>query len=248
MITWREGVAALALFLGAFAKGLTGIGLPSVAIPVLAGLYDVRTAVILLSLPNLFTNIVLIARGWSHVGMVRGHLGLILAGVIGVLAGVRLLYTLPQAPLSFVLGVVTFAFVANSLLNPAFRLPKRVARALEPAVGLLAGGLQGSTGVSGPLLTMYLYSIGLPKEQFVFLITVLFQLFSTTQFLGLLARHVYTPSVVLAAGLSGIPIAAGFALGVRLQGRISQVAFNRFILALLTLTAFRLVSASLRGG
>lgn len=101
MIAWREGVAALALFLGAFAKGLTGTGLPSVAIPVLAGLYDVRTAVVLLSLPNLFTNIVLIARGWRHVGMLRRHVGLLLAGVVGVLAGVRLLYTLPEAPLSF---------------------------------------------------------------------------------------------------------------------------------------------------
>lgn len=247
MITWREGVAAVALFIGAFAKGLTGIGLPSVAIPILAGLYDIRTAVILLSLPNLFTNLVLIARGWPHIVILRGHKGLILTGVIGVLAGVRLLCTLPQAPLSLVLGIATLAFVVNTLLNPTFRLPGRIARALGPGVGLLAGALQGSTGVSGPLLTMYLYSIGLPKEQFVFLITVLFQLFSTTQFLGLLASRVYTPSIVLAAALSGIPIALGFALGVRFQGRISQEAFNRFILVLLTFIALRLISTSLRG-
>lgn len=96
-------------------------------------------------------------------------------------------------------------------------------------------------------MTMYLYAIGLPKEQFVFLITVLFQIFSTAQFLGLLARHVYTPSIVFAAALSGIPIASGFVLGVRFQGRISQAAFNRFILVLLTFIAIRLISTSLRG-
>ena len=45
------------LLLGGILKGATGAGLPIIGIPVIASVFDIRVAVILLALPNFFTNL-----------------------------------------------------------------------------------------------------------------------------------------------------------------------------------------------
>lgn len=45
---------ALALLVAAFVKGATGLGFPLIATPTVALLLDIRTAVTILILPNLF--------------------------------------------------------------------------------------------------------------------------------------------------------------------------------------------------
>ena len=45
---------ALALLVAAFVKGATGLGFPLIATPTVALLLDIRTAVTILMLPNLF--------------------------------------------------------------------------------------------------------------------------------------------------------------------------------------------------
>ena len=46
-----------ALCLGGILKGATGAGTPIVVVPVIAAILDVRTAVIIMVIPNLATNI-----------------------------------------------------------------------------------------------------------------------------------------------------------------------------------------------
>ena len=48
----------LALLVAAFVKGATGLGFPLIATPTVALLLDIRTAVTILILPNLFINLV----------------------------------------------------------------------------------------------------------------------------------------------------------------------------------------------
>jgi uncharacterized membrane protein YfcA len=47
-------VVGIALLLAAFVKGATGLGFPLIATPTIALLLDIRTAVTVLILPNLF--------------------------------------------------------------------------------------------------------------------------------------------------------------------------------------------------
>lgn len=47
-------VVGIALLLAAFVKGVTGLGFPLIATPTVALLLDIRTAVTVLILPNLF--------------------------------------------------------------------------------------------------------------------------------------------------------------------------------------------------
>jgi len=46
-----------AMFLGGLLKGVTGAGMPIIAVPVIATFYDVRLAVIILVIPNLLINL-----------------------------------------------------------------------------------------------------------------------------------------------------------------------------------------------
>ena len=55
-------VAFLSLGLGGILKGATGAGAPLVAVPALALLFDVPTAIAIFSLPNLLSNA---WQGWS---------------------------------------------------------------------------------------------------------------------------------------------------------------------------------------
>ena len=55
-------VAFFSLGLGGVLKGATGAGAPLIAVPALAVLFDVPTAIAIFSLPNFFSNA---WQGWS---------------------------------------------------------------------------------------------------------------------------------------------------------------------------------------
>jgi uncharacterized membrane protein YfcA len=237
-----------AIAVGAFIKGAIGSGLPQVAIPVMAVFLGVEHAVIVMAIPGVLANVWLV---WSHRHEARNTRdlpGMVLAGIVGAVAGTFLLHSLDGRWLSAALAAVIAVYIVLSLARPAFRIPARVTRYASPPVGLVAGGLQGATGISGPLLTTWLHGFGMKPRAFVFAISTLFFVIGVVQMITLAGVGLYTTELVLQSLLALIPIALTLPLGSAAARRLKPQTFQRVILVLLAASVVSLLHDAFTGG
>lgn len=235
----------LALAVGGFVKGVTGTGLPMVAIPVMAAFIGVPHAVAVMALPTLVTNGWLV---WSHRGAAAAasRIAILLAtGVVGVGVGTWVLVALDDRLLSLILAGLVIGYVALALARPSFQLGDGLNRRLAPGIGLVSGTLQGATGISGPLVVTYAHARRLERETHVFVVAAIYGTFSVVQAPALFGVGILTPARLLESALALIPILACMWAGMRLARRFSQRTFSRVILVLLVVMAAKLIYDSL---
>jgi uncharacterized protein len=239
-------VAAIAV--GAFIKGATGGGLPQIAIPVMAVFLGVEHAVVVMAIPGVVANGLLVrshraeAPGTRHLPVMIG------AGVVGAVVGTLLLKSLDARVLSGVLALVIVVYIVLAVAKPGFTLPERVTRVGSGPVGLVAGGLQGATGISGPLLTTWLHGFGMAPRAYVLALSSLFFVFSTVQTVTMFGVGLYTPSRLVESLLALLPILVALPLGVRAARRLSAQTFQRVVLVLLAASVVSLVRDTFAGG
>lgn len=207
---------------------------------------DVKTAVVILILPNIVMDGIQAARRGDVLVTVRRLWLLIAAGAVGIVLGTRLLTFLPSRTATLILGAFVVAFV---LLN-ATRFSPRVAPSWEPwlsaPVGLLAGVVGGVTNVPGTPLVIYFYALGMAKHEFVRSVAFTFLMYKVVQlgavvYYGLLTWRILGGSVAL----TGMALVA-FAVGLRVQDRLAQATFNRAVLAFLALLGLWLLVRAAR--
>lgn len=236
-----------AISLGAFVKGVTGAGLPQIAIPVMAIFLGVERAVVIMAIPGIVANAWLVWANRDALAQGRDLPSLLVSGIIGSVAGTLLLKTLDGRLLALALAAMILVYLGVATLRPGFSLPPRFTRVSSPPVGLLAGGLQGATGISGPLLTTYVHSFGLAPSAYVGSVATLFVVFSVVQTVTLFSIGLYPAARVAESLLALVPIAVLLPIGSRVARRLSPVAFQRVILVLLAATAAALAADALTG-
>ena len=99
-------VAGLAV--AGFAKGTTGMGLPLVATPILAGIFGPRPAVVIVTIPIFAANSVLLMQGWRRLALIRTIVPIVVASAIGTVAGVNLLALLDQRAFAILISALFF--------------------------------------------------------------------------------------------------------------------------------------------
>lgn len=231
----------IAMAVGAFVKGVTGSGLPQLAIPVIATFVGVEHAIVVMSIPGVVTNTWLLVAHRRHRSETRDLPVLLITGSLGAVAGTYLLRSLDEHVLSVVLATMVFTYIGLVIFHPTFQLPPRVTRRTSPAVGTVAGVLQGATGMSGPLVITYLHSYRLPKEAYVFSITTMFQVFAVVQTITLAVVGLYTTDRLTQSLLSLAPIMIMLPLGARVAKRLPHQMFDIAVLAVMALSAVKLV-------
>jgi uncharacterized membrane protein YfcA len=238
-------VAAIAV--GAFIKGATGGGLPQIAIPVMAVFIGVEHAVVVMAIPGVIANGWLV---WTLRHEARGTRdlpGMVITCTVGAIAGTLLLHSLDGRVLSGVLALVIIAYIAIALLHPGFTIPPRITRFASPPIGLAAGGLQGATGISGPLLTTWLHGFGLKPRAYVFALSTLFFVSACVQTVTLAGIGLYTRDRLVESLLALIPIALTLPLGTAAARRLSPQTFQRIVLVLLAASVISLVRDTFAG-
>ena len=233
------------ILLGGFAKGVAGQGLPLVATPVIAVLYDLRTAIVINAIPTVLSDVPIILAGLPHVRQAARFLPFILCGLVGILGGSQLLVSVNQAILATVLATVVTIFVVTSWFNILPVLSPRVGRVLGPPMGFLAGMTQGMAGASGPMASMYLLSIGTPRHLYFFSINVIFQILDIWQIFALSQVGLYTPGLATLGFLICVPTGIGMIAGFKAQRHVNDLLFRRVILVILLLAAANLVGRAL---
>jgi uncharacterized protein len=237
--------AGLAIFFGGLLKGAVGMGAPLVSVPVLAAIYGVRTAIAVMTIPLIVSNLLQI---WTYRRAREGRNALmrLLAGcVVGVVLGTFLLGVAPEAWLAVVLAVLLAAYLVFSLARPEFSLSAATARHAALPVGLATGVLQGAAGISTPVSVTFIHAQRLTRDAHLFAVSTMFTVLSMTQIVALSAIGVMTWRLAATSVAALVPIMAGVWAGQLFGDRVSRRAFERLTLAVLAMIAIGLLAKAL---
>lgn len=218
------GIAAVFVLAGAV-KGVTGMGLPTVAVSLLALWLQPAEAAALLVLPSLATNVAQ-CRGPQLGRLVRllwpAWLGLALATVLAPASRPGGWLVEPRT----LLGAALLAYGAWGLWRPALPDLTPHARPIGAAVGLATGVMTALTAVFVMPLVPFLQTLRLDKDAMVQALGLSF----TVGTLALGLRLERAGELALLSTPVALAVAAalgGLALGQRLRKRLSGAAFQR---------------------
>ncbi|HEU4368247.1 MAG TPA: sulfite exporter TauE/SafE family protein [Methylomirabilota bacterium] len=234
-------LVALATAAAAFVKGSIGFGFPTLGTPLLSLLVDVKTAFLVLIVPNIVMDGLQFVRGGAPRATVRRMLPLVAFGAVGTVIGTHLLAMLASRTVMLILGGFILAFVALNATRLAPRLPPRWEPWASPVAGLLAGVVGGITNVPGTPLVLYFQALGLPKQEFVSAVAFTFVLYKLVQLAAVTWYGLMSGTLLLASLGLTLAALAGFAVGLRVQDRLQPRAFNRAVLVFLALLGSWLV-------
>ncbi|MDJ1008375.1 MAG: sulfite exporter TauE/SafE family protein [Paracoccaceae bacterium] len=235
----------VALFLGGILKGATGAGVPVVAVPVMVLFVDLPVAISVMAVVNLATNF---AQAWQYRARHEDARlsGPFAAGCgLGTLAGTIVLATAPPSALLLALALVVLVYIAFRLLSPEWVLSRAAGRRLAGPAGTLGGLLQGATGISAPVTVTFLNALGLPRAEFIAVISAAFLAMAVPQ-IAALWWYGFLSLDRLALGLAvTLVVFAGMPMGAYVAERVGKTVFDRVILALLAVIALRLIYGAL---
>ncbi len=238
-------VVAVAFFLGGVLKGVIGLGLPLVAIPIIAIVMPVAKAIPLMLAPGYIMNVIQMRQTW-HARMPLLRWWPLFVGMgAGVALGVQFATNAPEHLMRGVLGATIILFVGLSFAR--IQIPKRAVE--NPAAGLTMGGITGLfgglTGVFGPTLAMYFLARRLEKDRFVWIMAVV--MLTGVVFLGsaLTAAGGLTQDQLLGTVAVLVPSWLGLSAGALVRKRVSQDVFRNVALAVLAVMGISLLGASL---
>jgi uncharacterized membrane protein YfcA len=234
-------VMALALGGGGLVKGATGMGLPLVALPILAAFLDVPHAVALICLPTVFTNIWQIWRFREDMWSTNFLPQMFFGGAFGILVGTWLIVSTPERFLAIALAILILIYITLRLSQPSFVITPALGRKLAPAAGFGAGVLQGATGIGSPISVTFIHAMRLNRSTHVFAVSAMFLMFTTVQIPALVVAGIFTWEIALQGIVAMLPALATMPIGNWLAARLSQETFDRLVLALLTVVALQLV-------
>lgn len=207
------------------------------AIPVMTLFLGVERAVIIMSIPGIISNVWLVVEHSGAARQSRDLPVLIGTGLVGTVVGTMLLTTLDGRWLSLSLAALIVTYVVLRLRRPHLTLGPSTSTWLSPPVGLASGGLQGATGLSGPLISTYLHSFGMSPPAYIFSVSALFGLFSAAQVLTLVALGSYSETLLVLSALAIIPVAAMLPLGSLVARRVPADSFSHIIVVTLLVAA-----------
>jgi uncharacterized membrane protein YfcA len=218
---------AAVFFVAGFVKGVTGMGLPTVAMGALGALLSPLTAATLLLVPSFVTNIwqllagprftALLLRLWPMMGTI----------VIGTLAGSTLLAGGNTDGTTIALGFALVIYSAYTLLVHQHRVPSHWQPWVSPLVGLATGIVTGATGVFVIPAVPYLQALGLTRDELVQALGLSFTISTMALAIALLCHGTLPIGVLTTSALAVIPALIGMVAGQAIRGRISQPAFRR---------------------
>lgn len=236
-------VITAALGAGGFAKGVTGMGLPLVALPALTPFVGLHHAICIMLIPSIATNS---WQMWCHRKDLRdGGMAflplLVAASLVGTLGGTAVLAIANERALVLAVAATIFLYLLLRLARPTFLVTARAAVRAAVPVGIMGGLFQGATGISGPVFATFLHAMGLGHGRFVSALSAVFLTTTISQSVGLTYSGILEWRWLLEGLFALLPLFIFVPLGQRFGRYISPRAFNRLIMSVLGLMGVLLV-------
>lgn len=234
-------ILILGLGVAGFAKGTTGMGLPLVATPILAGVFGPRAAVVAVTIPIFASNSLLLVQGWRRLDVLRGIAPIVIASAFGTAIGVNLLALLDQRTFAVLISVIVVIFLLRGDRLIGDDPGARRARILGPVVGFIGGVLQGTTSIASPLIGSFFHARKMDRHDYVIVLASIFELNAAIQLVGYFLLGLYTPEVLAIGVLGLVPTLLALMAGIFFRSRLDQSRFRQLIVVLLVVSVANLL-------
>lgn len=234
-------IIVVGLAFAGFAKGTTGMGLPLVATPILAGVFGPKAAVVIVTIPIFAANSLLLLQGWRRLDVLRGVAPIIVASAVGTMIGVNLLALLDQRTFAILISLMVVVFLARGDRLIGDDPGATRARVLGPVVGFVGGVLQGTTSIASPVIGSFFHARKMDRHDYVVVLAAIFELNAAIQLIGYSILGLYTPDIVAIGLLGLVPTLLALMVGIFFRGRLDQARFRQLIVVLLVLSVANLL-------
>jgi hypothetical protein len=239
---WIVAWCFFALTCGGFIKGALGVGTPLLTVPMMAQVLPPQMAIAIMAIPVVVANVLQFAQAERSTAVVARFWPTFIAILIGTWIGVKILSTIDEKTLMFLVGVAVIAFALLQGSKFRLHLPDRL---VKPA-GILFGGASGLIGgVSsffGPMLITYLISIrGLSKNQFVSSISFLYVSAVVPWTLTLYYFGLLDERLLVYSTFATLPVTLGLLTGQRIRHWISEERFRYLIIGILVISGLSML-------
>lgn len=218
---WTIAVAAAAFFIAGLVKGVTGMGLPPVAMGVLGALVSPLTAASLLILPSFVTNIWQLFAGPS-VAQLTGRLWPMMLGIApGTLAGTSVLASGDTALSTAALVAALAGYSAFTLFSRQPSVPPSLERRLSPWIGATTGLVADGTGIFSIPAVPFLQALGLDKDDLVQALGLTFTVATVALAAGLTWHGALRIDQLALSAAAVAPALGGMWVGQFLRGMVA---------------------------
>jgi uncharacterized protein len=232
-------VVSLVFVLAGFTKGIIGLGLPTIAMGLLAIVLPPTQAAALLILPSLITNIWQMLDGPHLRRLLRRLWSFNLGVCAGTWLGTALLVGVGGRHGDLALGLSLMAYAVSGLAALRMAVPRAVEPWLGPATGVVTGCITAATGVFVIPAVPYLQAIGLQKDELVQALGLSFTVSTLALAMALAGLDAFTPDLVVPSALAVVVALAAMRLGQVVLVRLSPKTFRLcFFAGLLALGAY----------
>lgn len=245
----HDAISYLLFLVGTFlaagvVKGVTGMGLPTVAMGLLGTVMPPASAAAILVIPSFVTNVWQLVCGPSIVQLIRRFWPMMLGIILGTVGGAAFLVRVDPFWSGCWLGVALMVYAGYALIAPAFSVPAFMERWLSPLVGLITGLVTGATGVFVMPAVPYLGSLNMSREELVQALGLSFTTSTIALAAGLFAHGAFQVSQLGTSAMAIVPALIGMWAGQYVRMRISPKRFRQCFLFFLILLGLELTSRS----
>ena len=237
-------VIAAVFLLAGFIKGVLGLGLPSVAMGLLAVTMPPAHALAIVIVPAILTNVWQTFVGPYLSDIMRRLWPLMVGTVVGIWSNAGLM-TGPYARYGTVLlGALLVIYALLGLSRLTLVVVRRDEKWIGAIVGLVTGAVSASTGVQVIPSMPFMQAIGMEKDELVQALGVFFTVATVALAFNLTGAGLLDRSTILPGGIALLCSFAGMGIGQAVRSRMAPEAFRRwFLLSMIFLGLYLIGSA-----
>lgn len=228
---------ALTFVLAGMVKGVTGMGLPTVAMGILGSLISPVAAAAMLLLPSLISNLFQFGGGGNTRMLLKRLWPMLLTVVIATLLTSVWITGGETSRTQFALGLALMVYALWTLAGKRIAIAPRREKPLSLVVGFATGLLTGGTGVFVMPAVPWIQSLGFEKDELVQALGISFTFSTLALALGLWWHDALPVQSLSLSAFAIVPALLGQWAGTRIRRVISPVVFKRcFLFCLLGLS------------
>jgi uncharacterized protein len=236
-------IGFMSVLLASFTQGITGFGFALIAVPLLSlFIPEIRNITPIIVIYSLLTNIIILYKSRHSIDF-KKIIPLVIFGIIATPIGTFMLLYVKVKTLKIVIGLVitttAFAMIKN------FKIKVKNEKVSYGIVGLLSGLLNGSTGLSGPPVVLFLTNQDTDKEVFR----------SNLSFYGI-ATNIFAIILFIVEGIINISVVKftisyfpalliGVFAGIRISTKINEIIFRKLTIYLIAILGFYTVISTI---
>ena len=239
-------IAAIFLAAGTI-KGAIGIGLPTVAISLMAQFLDPRTAISLVLFPIVVSNFY----QFVEAGQVRVRLHRYMpfaASLMAMLLVVSYLtLQISSQTVVLVLGIVIVFFTLITLLSNVPQIPPKYDRLAQITAGGVGGILGGLTAIWSPPMLIYFVARRTEKSEFIPATGMLLFLGGLPLIVTYWNGGLLNPRLFIISAMMLVPTFLGFYVGGFVRNKLNAERFRTVVLLFFMLMGLNLIRRVVMG-